>query len=133
LTAEPLRLGVIGSSSKENEHRLPLHPGHLDRIPAELRQRITLEHGYGARFRVSDSELAESVAGFAEKYPDVEVTQELSRGLVDDCLVDHAPDAGLVVVGRSPASVWSRFLHASCALAVLERAHTAVAVVPESA
>jgi nucleotide-binding universal stress UspA family protein len=76
--------------------------------------------------------LAESVAGFAEKYPDVEVTEELARGLVDECLVDHAPDAGLVVVGRSPDSVWSRFLHASCALAVLERAHTAVAVVPES-
>ena len=76
--------------------------------------------------------LAESVAGFAEKYPDVDVTRELSRGLVDECLVNHAPDAGLVVVGRSPASVWSRFLHASCALAVLERAHTAVAVVPES-
>ena len=76
--------------------------------------------------------LAESVAGFAEKYPDVEVTQELARGLVDQCLIDHAPDAGLVVVGRSPASGWSRFLHASCALAVLERAHTTVAVVPES-
>jgi nucleotide-binding universal stress UspA family protein len=77
--------------------------------------------------------LAQSVAGFAEKYPDVEVTQELARGLVDECLVDHAPDAGLLVVGRSRApSGWSRFLHASCSLAVLERAHTTVAVVPES-
>jgi nucleotide-binding universal stress UspA family protein len=76
--------------------------------------------------------LAESVAGFAEKYPDVDVSQELTRGLVDECLVDHAPDAGLVVVGRSPASAWSRFFHSSCALAVLERAHTTVAVVPES-
>lgn len=76
--------------------------------------------------------LAESVAGFAEKYPDVEVTQELARGLVDECLVDHAPDARLLVVGRSAASGWSRFLHVSCALAVLERARTTVAVVPEA-
>ncbi|HCB06691.1 MAG TPA: hypothetical protein DEQ43_21025 [Nocardioides bacterium] len=75
--------------------------------------------------------LAESVAGLAEKYPDVEVTQQLARGLVDQCLSDHAPDAALVVVGRTDAHGWSRFLHASCALAVLERAHTTVAVVPE--
>ena len=60
---EPLRLGVIGSSAKENERRLPLHPDHLARIPADLRQRITLEHGYGARFRYADAELADTVAG----------------------------------------------------------------------
>ena len=47
----PLSLGVIGSSAKENEQRLPLHPEHLDRIPEELRRRITLEHGFGERFR----------------------------------------------------------------------------------
>jgi alanine dehydrogenase len=62
-----LRLGVVGTSSKENEHRLPLHPEHLSRIPAELRQRITLEHGYGARFRRSDAELIGLVAGFATR------------------------------------------------------------------
>jgi alanine dehydrogenase len=67
LTGAGLRLGVIGSSAKENEHRLPLHPDHLHRIPAELRRRITLEHGYGARFRFSDSELSGSVAGFASR------------------------------------------------------------------
>jgi len=67
LSPQPLRLGVIGSSAKENERRLPLHPDHLDRVPAELRQLITLEHGYGARFRVPDSELAETVAGFASR------------------------------------------------------------------
>jgi alanine dehydrogenase len=62
-----LRLGVIGSSAKENEHRLPLHPEHLSRIPPELQQLITLEHGFGARFRRTDAELAGSVAGFATR------------------------------------------------------------------
>jgi nucleotide-binding universal stress UspA family protein len=76
--------------------------------------------------------LAESVAGLAEKYPDVQVTRELARGLVDECLGDRTPDAALVVVGRATAHRWDRFLHASCALAVLERARTAVAVVPEA-
>jgi nucleotide-binding universal stress UspA family protein len=76
--------------------------------------------------------LAESVAGLAEKYPDVQVSQELARGLVDDCLAGCTPDAALLVVGRADVSGWSRFLHTSCALAVLERASTTVAVVPES-
>jgi nucleotide-binding universal stress UspA family protein len=75
--------------------------------------------------------LSESVAGFREKYPDVEVSLQLSRGLVDQCLLHEAPEAQLLVVGRSDVSGWSRLLYSSCALAVLERARTNVAVVPE--
>jgi alanine dehydrogenase len=59
----PLSLGVMARSLKENERRLPIHPRHLDRIPDELRQSVYLEQGYGARFGVSDAELAGSVAG----------------------------------------------------------------------
>ncbi len=62
-----LRLGVVGSSAKENEHRLPLHPEHLAGLDADLRAQITLEHGYGARFGVSDAALGEHVAGFATR------------------------------------------------------------------
>ena len=59
--------GVIGTSAKENEHRLPLHPDHLTRIRRELRRRITLEHGYGARFGHADRDLRRLVAGFATR------------------------------------------------------------------
>lgn len=62
-----LRLGVIGSSAKENEHRLPIHPDHLPHLDADLRAQITLEHGYGARFGVDDASLVEHVAGFASR------------------------------------------------------------------
>jgi alanine dehydrogenase len=62
-----LRLGVVGTSSKENEHRLPLHPEHLSRLDPALARQITLEHGYGARFGRSDEELGEHVAGFATR------------------------------------------------------------------
>lgn len=34
-------LGVIGTSAKENERRLPLHPEHLPHLDADLRARIT--------------------------------------------------------------------------------------------
>jgi len=62
-----LGLGVIGSSAKENEHRLPLHPEHIPHLDADLRARITLEHGYGAKFGVADASLGEYVAGFASR------------------------------------------------------------------
>lgn len=58
-----LTLGIMGSSLKENERRLPLHPAHVGRIPDDLRGRVYLERGYGQRFGVSDAQLAGSVAG----------------------------------------------------------------------
>lgn len=64
-SATPLTMGVIGTSSMENERRLPLHPDHLERIPPELREAITLEHGYGEQFRRTDADLAHLVGGFA--------------------------------------------------------------------
>ena len=62
-----LDLGVIGTSAKANERRLPLHPDHLAGLDADLRARITLEHGYAAGFGVADAELAPLVAGFASR------------------------------------------------------------------
>ena len=62
-----LSLGVIGTSSKENERRLPLHPEHIPGLDADLREQITLEHGYGKHFGVSDESLAAHVAGFATR------------------------------------------------------------------
>jgi alanine dehydrogenase len=59
----PLKLGVISRTRKENEHRLPLHPQHLERIDADLRDVIFIEDGYGEHFGVPDSDLAASVAG----------------------------------------------------------------------
>ena len=58
-----LTLGVIRRTSKENERRLPIHPDHFDRLDAELRAHIYLEHGYGEDFGVSDVQLSPLVAG----------------------------------------------------------------------
>ena len=62
-----LSLGVLATSSKENEFRLPIHPQHFDRIDADLRARIVLEHGYGDRYGVSDDHLAPQVAGMRSR------------------------------------------------------------------
>jgi len=48
-THGPLRtLGLLATSSMENERRLPLHPHHLDRIDPDLRAAMIVERGYGA-------------------------------------------------------------------------------------
>ncbi|MEZ0064423.1 alanine dehydrogenase [Streptacidiphilus sp. MAP12-20] len=53
----------MARSGKENEHRLPIHPAHFERIDLDLRGRIHLEQGYGERFGVSDEQLSPLVAG----------------------------------------------------------------------
>ncbi|KQV72020.1 alanine dehydrogenase [Nocardioides sp. Root122] len=62
-----LSLGVVGTSAKENEHRLPLHPEHLSRLPPDVAARTRLEHGYASRFGLGDDDLAPHVAGFASR------------------------------------------------------------------
>lgn len=56
-------IGVVASSRKEHERRLPLHPRHLGEIDPDLRSRILLEERYGAPFEVSDEQLAAQVGG----------------------------------------------------------------------
>ncbi|GAA1444883.1 N(5)-(carboxyethyl)ornithine synthase [Leifsonia poae] len=63
----PLTLGVLATSAKPDERRLPLHPARLDRIPAELRERIVLESGYGSRFGVDDDDLRPLVGRIASR------------------------------------------------------------------
>ena len=60
---DQLSLGVISRSRKEDERRLPIHPLHVERIDADLRERVYLERGYGERFGVPDEQLASCVAG----------------------------------------------------------------------
>lgn len=77
--------------------------------------------------------LAESIAGFREKYPDVPVTTLLRHGLVDEALSERGRDWDLIVVGRHPVTSLGRTVFGSIASAVVERAHSNVAVVPEAA
>lgn len=55
---ELLTLGVLATSQKTDERRLPIHPSHLDRIDADLRERMIVETGYGSAFGMTDERLA---------------------------------------------------------------------------
>lgn len=74
--------------------------------------------------------LAESVAGFSEKFPDVRVDLQLARGLAAECLGSDSGRWHLIVVGRHPTDSLTRMLSSTVATTVVEHARTTVAVVP---
>ena len=59
--------GFIATSRKENEHRRPIHPRHLERIPRHLRPDLRFERGYGQRFGVGDADLERFCGGLLER------------------------------------------------------------------
>jgi len=62
-----LTLGVLATSRKPDERRLPIHPLHVQRIAPEIRRNIILENGYGERLGVSDAHLSALVGGMASR------------------------------------------------------------------
>jgi len=62
-----LKMGVIGTSKKEDERRVPIHPEHLMRLPENIRRQLVFEKGYGARFNIDDEEINEQTGGIATR------------------------------------------------------------------
>ena len=62
-----LVFGVIGTSKKENELRMPIHPEHINRIPEQIRRRLIFEEGYGKPFDITDNEIASQTGGIATR------------------------------------------------------------------
>jgi alanine dehydrogenase len=126
---DQLTLGVIANTRKENEHRLPIHPEHLDRIDADVLSRIYLERGYGERFGVSDEQLERHVAGTRSRAeliaecdvillakPDARDLAELRDGQVlwgwphcvqDRELTQQAIDRKLTLIAFEAMNLWS--------------------------
>jgi len=63
-----LKFGVIGTSRKEDEKRIPIHPEHMMRLPEQIRRQLIFEEGYGAPFGLTDSEMAEQSGGVATRH-----------------------------------------------------------------
>ncbi len=64
---DELTLGVVATSGKADERRLPIHPRHLERIDSDLRGRLFIERGYGRRHGFADDELAAQVGGLRSR------------------------------------------------------------------
>ncbi|WP_405159903.1 N(5)-(carboxyethyl)ornithine synthase [Nocardia sp. NBC_01499] len=125
-----LTIGVVATSRKEDEHRLAIHPAHLDRIDPGLRDRVFLEHGYGDRFGYTDAHLAPLVAGhrtreqlFAEcdvlllPKPLHEDLENLRPGQIvwgwphcvqDERMTQLAVDRGLTLIAWEAMNHWTK-------------------------
>ena len=64
---QDLSVGIVGTSHKPDEHRLPIHPEHIGRIDVKLRHRMFFERGYAHNFGVSDEQFAGEVAGLRSR------------------------------------------------------------------
>ena len=62
-----LKLGIIGTSKKRDERRVPLHPDHLPRLSEAARRQLVFEEGYGAAFGISDADMASASGGVASR------------------------------------------------------------------
>lgn len=76
--------------------------------------------------------VAETMAGMAEKYPDVSVTTRMARGLPHETLAQLSERMNLVVVGAHQANRVSQMVTGSVSVALVEHATCPVAVVPVS-
>jgi len=63
-----LKFGVIGTSKKTDEKRIPIHPEHLPRLSEKIRQQLIFEEGYGKPFGIADSEIAAQTGGVATRH-----------------------------------------------------------------
>lgn len=64
---EKFSLGVIGTSKKEDEKRVPIHPDHLSRLPQDIRKQLIFEKGYGLPFGLSDDFFIAQAGGVASR------------------------------------------------------------------
>ena len=65
---QKLKFGVIGTSRKADERRLPIHTDHLSRLPELIRRQLIFEKGYGFSLGVSDDEIASITGGVASRH-----------------------------------------------------------------
>lgn len=52
-----LDIAVIGTSKKENEKRVPVHPRHINLIPEKVRRKLYFQKGYGIPFGMEDAQI----------------------------------------------------------------------------
>lgn len=72
-----LTLGLLAGSSMENEHRLPIHPHHLDRIDPDVLAQMIVERGYGEHFQLEPGFIESRVGRMAERSEVIETADVL--------------------------------------------------------
>ncbi len=137
----PVLVGVDGSPGARSAlefafeeaslRRVPVTAVHVWNSPVIEGLGVVLPIPYELSDVASQAErlLAEQLAGWQEKYPDVPVTQRVEHGSVPSTLLEASQDAGLVVVGSRGLGGFRGLLLGSVSQAVLHHATCPVAIV----
>ena len=96
-------------------------PGRVGAIPPEMQQ---------AERETAETLVAETLAGWQEKYPDVDIRTWVPQTSPVGALVDASAGAELLVVGTRGRGGFRSLLLGSVSHSVLHHAHGPVAVVP---
>lgn len=100
-------------------HPVPVGPGDM----------LPLVYDLDALAADEERLLAESLAGWGERYPDVPVQRRLVRGSAARVLVEESASAQLVVVGARGRGGFTGMLLGSVSHTVLHHAHCPLAIV----
>ncbi len=137
-TAHPdgtVLLGVDGSPASETAVGFGFAEAALRGVP--LTALHTWTHASRAGYEAPEAEaeearvLAEALAGWHDKYPDVAVHRRLIRGRARPTLIEATSRAQLAVVGGRGLGGFTGLLLGSVSQAVLHHAACPVAVVPD--
>jgi len=128
--ASPLSDAALGFAFEEAAMRgLGLTAVHVWSEPAVADAMLPLVYDIGDLRDGAARLLAESLAGWREKYPAVDVLPQVVRGRPAQVLVEAAAQAALVVVGSRGRGGFTGLLLGSVSRAVLHHATAPVAVV----
>lgn len=138
----PVVVGFDGSAAGEravafayetaDRHQVPLHAVEVVPPFDEFRWEPSDRHSHDAWLDSWRRAAAEVLAGWRERFPDVEVHTTVEEGHPVDRLVEHARQAQLLVVGGTGHGRISRILLGSVSRGVLHHATSPVAVVHEA-
>ena len=62
-----MKIGIVRTSYKENEKRIPIYPSHIPWIEEDLRKMLVFERSYGQDFGFSDKYFLENQASIADR------------------------------------------------------------------
>jgi nucleotide-binding universal stress UspA family protein len=142
--AQPILLGVDGSPANDAAIGYAFEAAALHGVPlvALHAWKTPVSTGPGDMLPVVDDSaqtaqaeqrvLAEALAGWQDKYPDVTVERRLVRGSPRKSLIEASGQAQLVVVGSRGLGGFTGLLLGSVSHAVLYHATCPVAVVPDT-
>ncbi|MGA3488973.1 universal stress protein [Micromonosporaceae bacterium DT55] len=122
---------AIGFAMAEADHRdaevIAVH-AWLNPTPVGPGDMLPLVYDVDALRAEEERVLAEAMAGWRERYPDVRVTQQLARAAAPRALIEASKQAQLLVVGARGRGGLTGMLLGSVSNTVLHKAHCPVAI-----